>query len=280
MKEIERKNTGTLYIVATPIGNLEDITLRAIKTLKEVDLISAEDTRHTLKLLNYLGISKPLISYHRHNEDTKTDILIKELEQGKNIALVSDAGTPGICDPGEEVIKRCIEEKIKIVPIPGACAMINALICSGLDTKEFAFIGFLPLNKKNRKEKLEEIKNETKTTILYEAPHKLETTLKDLREIIGDRKIVLAREITKLHEEYVRENIDDLIEKAKDIRGEIVLILEGAKKNEEEFWTKLSIEEHYKYYEEKGLNKKEIVKQIAKDRNVNKNEIYQKFLER
>lgn len=277
---MNQKEIGTLYIVATPIGNLEDITLRAIRVLKEVDLIVAEDTRHTLKLLNHLEISKPLISYHRHNEDVKTEILIEELKQGKNLALVSDAGTPGICDPGEEVIKRCIEEEIKIVPIPGACAMINALICSGLDTKEFAFIGFLPLNKKNRKEKLEEIRKETKTTILYEAPHKLETTLKDLKEIIGDRKIVLAREITKIHEEYIRENIDELIEKAKDIKGEIVLILEGAKKNEEEFWTNLSIEEHYKYYEEKGLNKKEIIKQIAKDRNVNKNEIYQKFVER
>ena len=276
---MNQKEIGTLYIVATPIGNLEDITLRAIRVLKEVDLIVAEDTRHTLKLLNHLEISKPLISYHRHNEDVKTEILIKELKQGKNLALVSDAGTPGICDPGEEVIKKCIEEDIQIVPIPGACAMINALICSGLDTKEFAFIGFLPLNKKNRKEKLEEIRKETKTTILYEAPHKLETTLKDLKEIIGDRKIVLAREITKIHEEYIRENIDELIEKAKDIKGEIVLILEGAKNNEEEFWTNLSIEEHYKYYEKKGLNKKEIIKQIAKDRNVNKNEIYQKFLE-
>lgn len=277
---MNQKEIGTLYIVATPIGNLEDITLRAIRVLKEVDLIVAEDTRHTLKLLNHLEISKPLISYHRHNEDVKTEILIKELKQGKNLALVSDAGTPGICDPGEEVIKKCIEEDIQIVPIPGACAMINALICSGLDTKEFAFIGFLPLNKKNRKQKLEEIQNETKTTILYEAPHKLETTLKDLKEIIGDRKIVLAREITKIHEEYIRENIDELIEKAKDIKGEIVLILEGAKNNEEEFWTNLSIEEHYKYYEKKGLNKKEIIKQIAKDRNVNKNEIYQKFVER
>ena len=277
---MNQKEIGTLYIVATPIGNLEDITLRAIRVLKEVDLIVAEDTRHTLKLLNHLEISKPLISYHRHNEDVKTEILIKELKQGKNLALVSDAGTPGICDPGEEVIKKCIEEDIQIVPIPGACAMINALICSGLDTKEFAFIGFLPLNKKNRKQKLEEIQNETKTTILYEAPHKLETTLKDLKEIIGDRKIVLAREITKIHEEYIRENIDELIEKAKDIKGEIVLILEGAKNNEEESWTNLSIEEHYKYYEKKGLNKKEIIKQIAKDRNVNKNEIYQKFVER
>ena len=278
MKEINQKEIGTLYIVATPIGNLEDITLRAIKVLKEVDLIAAEDTRHTLKLLNHLEISKPLISYHRHNEDVKTDILIKELKQGKQIALVSDAGTPGICDPGEEVIKKCIGEEIPIVPIPGACAMINALICSGLDTKEFVFIGFLPLNKKNRKEKLEEIKNTTKTMILYEAPHKLETTLKDLKEIIGNRKIVLARELTKIHEEYIRENIDVLIEKAKELKGEFVLIIEGAEKKEENDLLKLSLQEHYAYYEKKGINKKEIIKQIAKDRNVSKNEIYQKFI--
>ena len=278
MKEINQKEIGTLYIVATPIGNLEDITLRAIKVLKEVDLIAAEDTRHTLKLLNHLEISKPLISYHRHNEDIKTDILIKELEQGKKIALVSDAGTPGICDPGEEVIKKCIEEEIPIVPIPGACAMINALICSGLDTKEFAFIGFLPLNKKNRKEKLEEIKNATKTMILYEAPHKLETTLKDLKEIIGNRKIVLARELTKIHEEYIRESIDVLIEKTKELKGEFVLIIEAAEKKEENDFFKLSLQEHYTYYEDKGLTKKEIIKQIAKDRNVNKNEIYQQFI--
>ena len=278
MKEINQKEIGILYIVATPIGNLEDITLRAIRVLKEVDLIAAEDTRHTLKLLNHLEISKPLISYHRHNEDIKTDILIKELEQGKKIALVSDAGTPGICDPGEEVIKKCIEEEIPIVPIPGACAMINALICSGLDTKEFAFIGFLPLNKKNRKEKLEEIKNATKTMILYEAPHKLETTLKDLKEIIENRKIVLARELTKIHEEYIRESIDVLIEKAKELKGEFVLIIEGAEKKEENDFFKLSLQEHYTYYEDKGLTKKEIIKQIAKDRNVNKNEIYQQFI--
>ena len=278
MKEINQRKMGTLYIVATPIGNLEDITLRAINVLKNVDLIAAEDTRHTLKLLNHLEISKPLISYHRHNEDVKTDILIKELKQGKQIALVSDAGTPGICDPGEEVIKKCIEEKIKIVPIPGACAMINALICSGIDTKEFLFVGFLPLNKKNRKEKLEEIKNETKTIILYEAPHKLEATLKDLKDIIEDRKIVLARELTKIHEEYIRENIDVLIEKAKDIKGEIVLIIEGAKKKEDNHLMELSLEEHYAYYEKQGLSKKDIIKQIAKDRNVNKNEIYQKFI--
>ena len=280
MKEINQKEIGTLYIVATPIGNLEDITLRAINILKEVDLIAAEDTRHTLKLLNHLEISKPLISYHRHNEDVKTDILIKELKQGKQIALVSDAGTPGICDPGEEVIKKCIEEDIPVVSIPGACAMINALICSGLDTKEFIFIGFLPLNKKNRKEKLEEIKHTTKTMILYEAPHKLETTLKDLKEIIGDRKIVLARELTKIHEEYIRENIDVLIEKAKDLKGEIVLLIEGAEKKEENDLLKLSLQEHYAYYAEKGLSKKEIIKQIARDRNVSKNEIYQQFIDK
>ncbi len=278
MKEINQKEAGTLYIVATPIGNLEDITLRAINVLKNVDLIAAEDTRHTLKLLNHLEISKPLISYHRHNEDIKTDVLLKELKQGKQIALVSDAGTPGICDPGEEVIKKCIEEGIQIVPIPGACAMVNALICSGLDTKEFLFMGFLPLNKKNRREKLEEIKNETKTIILYEAPHKLEATLKDLKDIIEDRKIVLARELTKIHEEYIRENIDVLIEKAKDIKGEIVLIIEGAKKKEDNHLMELSLEEHYAYYEKQGLSKKDIIKQIAKDRNVNKNEIYQKFI--
>ena len=167
MKKIEN---GILYIVATPIGNLEDITLRAIRVLEEVDLIAAEDTRHTLKLLNHLSISKSMISYHRHNEEIRVEGLIKELKKGKNIAIVSDAGTPGICDPGEIIIKKCIEENIKIVPIPGACAMINALIASGIDTDEFTFLGFLPLNKKNRKNKLEEIRNSNKTIILYEAP--------------------------------------------------------------------------------------------------------------
>ena len=265
---------GILYIVATPIGNLEDITLRAIKILKEVDLIAAEDTRHTLKLLNHLEISKPLISYHRHNEGIKSEVLIEKLKEGQNIALVSDAGTPGICDPGEEVIKKCIEEKIKIVPIPGACAMINSLICSGLNTKEFTFLGFLPLNKKLRKNKLEEIKNSKKTIIIYEAP-----TLKDLKEILNNRKIVLAREITKIHEEFIRESIDNLIENVKDIRGEIVLIIEENKNiSDENKLSNLSIEEHYKYYENKGYEKKEIIKLIAKDRNVNKNEIYKLFI--
>ena len=271
--------TGILYVVATPIGNLEDITLRAIRILKEADLIAAEDTRHTLKLLNHLEISKPLISYHRHNEETKSDVLIEKLEEGKNIALVSDAGTPGICDPGEEVIKKCIDRGIQVVPIPGACAMINSLICSGIDTKEFTFLGFLPLNKKSRKSKLEEIRNSNKTIIIYEAPHKIETTLKDLRDILEDRKVVLAREITKIHEEFIRTDIQNLIEISKDIKGEIVLIIEGKKYlDEQNELNNLSLEEHYKFYESQGLDKKEIINKTAKDRTTNKNEIYQKFI--
>ena len=271
---------GTLYVVATPIGNLEDITLRAIRILKEVDLIAAEDTRHTLKLLNHLEISKPLISYHRHNEDVKSDVLIEKLQEGKDVALVSDAGTPGICDPGEEIIKKCIELEINVVPIPGACAMINSLICSGISTKEFTFLGFLPLNKKLRKNKLEEIEKTNKTIIIYEAPHKLETTLKDLKLILNnERKIVLAREITKIHEEFIRESIDDLIRKSESIKGEIVLIIEGNNNViEENELNKLSIEEHYKFYENQGFNKKEIIKKIAKDRNVSKNDIYKNFI--
>ena len=270
---------GELYVVATPIGNLEDITLRAINILKKVDLIAAEDTRHTLKLLNHLEISKPLISYHRHNEELRVDLLIEKLEEGQNIALVSDAGTPGICDPGEEIIKKCIEKQIKVIPIPGACAMINALICSGLDTNEFTFIGFLPLNKKLRKNKLEEIEKSNKTIILYEAPHKLKNTLKDLKEVINDRKIVLAREITKIHEEFIRGSIDELINKIDNIKGEIVLLIEkNTISNKENKFDHLTLEEHYKLYEDKGYNKKEIIKKLAKDRNVNKNEIYQKFI--
>lgn len=275
---MEEKNKGNLYIVATPIGNLEDITLRAVRILKEVDLIAAEDTRHTLKLLNHLEISKPMISYHRHNEGERTDDLIKELEAGKQIALVSDAGTPGICDPGEEIIKRCIEKNIKIIPIPGACAMVNALIASGVSTKEFSFLGFLPLNKKTRREKLEEIKNSNKTTILYEAPHKLKNTLKDLSDIVENRKMVLARELTKIHEEYIRGTVDELIEKSENLKGEIVLIIEESKKKEENKLNDLSLEEHYNFYKAQGLSKKEIIKKIAKDRNVNKNEIYQYFI--
>ena len=271
---------GTLYIVATPIGNLEDITLRALNILKEVDVIAAEDTRQTLKLLNHFEISKPLISYHRHNEDVKSSTLIEKLNNGENIALVSDAGTPGICDPGEEVIKKAIEENINVVPIPGACAMINALIASGIDTNEFCFLGFLPLNKKLRKEKLEEIENSNKTIILYEAPHKMKNTLEDLRKILEDRKVVLARELTKIHEEFLRDNISNLLEKMDNLKGEMILIIERRKQKQNitNDLNELTLEEHYQYYEKQGLEKKEIIKRIAKDRNVNKNEIYMKFI--
>ena len=273
---------GKLYIVATPIGNLEDITLRALRVLKEVDLIAAEDTRQTLKLLNHYEINKPLISYHRHNEETKSEILIEKLRNGENIALVSDAGTPGICDPGEEVIKKAIEDNIEVIPIPGACAMINALIVSGISTKEFEFLGFLPLNIMLRRQKLIDIEISSNTIIIYEAPHKMKTTLGDLKEILKDRKIVLARELTKIHEEFIRKSIDELLSEIDTIKGEMILIIEGNKIDTEECknFDEISLEDHYKLYEEKGLNKKEIIKQIAKDRNVNKNEIYMYFLEK
>ena len=249
---------GTLYLVATPIGNLEDITLRAIRILKEVDVIAAEDTRQTLKLLNHLEISKTLISYHRHNEDFKKDILIERLNKGENVAIVTDAGTPAISDPGEEIVKEAIKNDIKIIPIPGACALINALIASGLNTKEFSFYAFLPLNKKLRKSKFEEIKKDGKTAIIYEAPHKLVNTLKDILSILGDREIVLAKELTKIHEKFVRGKVSTVEEK--------------------NLLNDLSLEEHYKFYEAEGLEKKEIIKKIAKDRNVNKNEIYKHFI--
>ena len=270
---------GKLYLVATPIGNLEDITLRALRILKEVDFIAAEDTRNTLKLLNHFEIKKPLISNHRHNEEDRENSLIEKLKDGKNIAVVSDAGTPGISDPGEVIAKRAIEENIEVIPIPGACAAINALIASGLNTKEFVFFGFLPLNKKLRKEKLEEIKNENKTLIIYEAPHKIKDTLNDLKNVVGDRKIVLVRELTKIHEEFIRGNIDEIIEKSENLKGEMILLIEGNNEiNNENILNNLSLEEHYNVYEKQGLDKKEIIKKIAKDRGVNKNEIYQYFL--
>lgn len=271
---------GKIYLVATPIGNLEDMTFRAIKVLKEVDLIAAEDTRHTLQLLNHFEISKPMISYHRHNEEVKTDGLIEQVLQGRNIAIVTDAGTPGISDPGEEIVKSAIENDIEIIPIPGACALINSLIVSGINTKEFSFYGFLPLNKKNRKDILAKIAKENKTVILYEAPHKLQKTLEDILEKIGDIPACLVRELTKIHEEKLYGNISELIQKCKEPKGEFVIILDlNNKENTEEVdFAEMDLKEHYAFYEKLGLEKKEIIKQIAKDRNVPKNEIYQQFL--
>ncbi len=276
MKE-EKK--GKLFLVATPIGNLEDITLRAINVLKDVDLIAAEDTRHTLKLLNHLNLANPLISYHRHNEDIKTDKLMDKLLEGKNIALVSDAGTPGICDPGEAIVKTCVEKGIDVIPIPGACAMINALVASGIDTKEFTFLGFLPLNKKLRKEKLHKIQTSQETIILYEAPHKLMSTLNDLEMVLGDRRVVLARELTKIYEQFIRGTIEEVIKKAQNLKGEMVLIIQGNKKIDiKQEFEDMSLEDHYQLYESQGLEKKEIIKRIAKDRKLARNEVYQKFL--
>ena len=278
------EKTGKLYLVATPIGNLEDITYRAVKVLSEVDVIAAEDTRHSLKLLNHLNISKPLISYHRHNEDNKTELLINKLLSGENIALITDAGTPAISDPGEEVVKQAINNNIEIIPIPGACALINALIASGMDTKEFVFYGFLPLNKKLRKNKFDEIKKENKTIILYEAPHKINQTLNDILKELGNVNLVIARELTKIHEEFIRGKVSKIIDNYSELKGEIIILIEGNKlidnsDNNNEFLNSLSLEEHYNFYKSQNLDKKEIIKKIAKDRNVNKNEIYMKFID-
>ncbi len=275
---------GKLFLVATPIGNLEDITLRALRILKEVDLIAAEDTRHTLKLLNHFEISKPLISYYKQNESTRSAELVEKLKSGKNIAIVSDAGTPGISDPGEEIVKYCVRENIEIVPVPGACAFVNALICSGITTREICFLGFLSTVKKERKEKLGELKYETKTLIFYEAPHKLKNTLEDMLQIFGDRKIVLARELTKIHEEFIRGEISDILQNINEIKGEFVVIVEGNKNSKKDVeiqnLNEMTLEEQYQFYEKQGLSKKEIIKKIAKNKGVHKNEIYQNFLEK
>ena len=275
---------GKIYLVATPIGNLEDITIRALNILKEVDLIAAEDTRHTLGLLNHFEISKPLISYYKQNEKSKSEMLIQKVLEGQNIAVVSDAGTPGISDPGEEIVKVAIKNNIEVIPIPGACAFVNALIASGLNTREFCFVGFLSTEKREKKEKLESLKYETKTLIFYEAPHKLKTTLETIYEIFGERKIVLARELTKIHEEFIRGNISEILEKVEVMKGEFVILREGSIESKADIQkskiNNQTLEEHYEMYERQGLEKKEIIKKIAKDRNVNKNEIYQYFINR
>ena len=273
---------GKIYLVATPIGNLEDITFRAINILKNVDLIAAEDTRHTLKLLNYYEISKPLISYHRHNEEVKSSILIEKVLNDENIAIVTDAGTPGISDPGEEIVKEAIENNIEIIPVPGACAFVNALISSGLNTKQFSFYGFLPLNKKLRKKIFEKILKENKTVILYEAPHKLQKTLKDILENIGDVNCVIAKELTKMHEQFFRDKITNLIPEFEEPKGEYIILLDlnEIQNEEENNIENKSIDEQYLFYQEQGMDKKEIIKIIAKNKKVPKNEIYQHFIEK
>lgn len=247
-----------------------------------MDVVAAEDTRHTLKLLNHLEISKPLISYYKQNEKVKSNILIEKILNGENVALVSDAGTPAISDPGEEVVKEAIKNNIEIIPVPGACAAINALIASGINTKEFIFIGFLPVNKKEKIEKLEKIKSFKQTLIFYEAPHKLINTLENIKSVLGDRKIALAREITKIHEEFLRGNISEVLIKINEPKGEFVIVIEGNEDNikteKQEILNNLSLEEHYEYYKKQNYDKKEIIKNIARDRGTNKNEIYQYFI--
>ena len=273
---------GKLYLIATPIGNLEDITIRALNILKQVDLIAAEDTRHTLKLLNHFEINKPLISYYKQTENFKSEILINKLLEGKNIGLVTDAGTPGISDPGEVIVKEAIKNNIQVIPIPGACALVNALIASGLNTNKFKFIGFLPVNQGEKRQILEQIKYETNTLIFYEAPHKLVGTLSTIYEEFGDRQCVLAKELTKIHEEFVRGSVSEVIDIIGEPKGEFVILIEGNSKTKQEVeidnLNEKTLEEHYKYYEDLGLDKKEIIKKIAKDRKVNKNEIYKNFL--
>jgi len=272
---------GKLYLVATPIGNLEDITIRALNTLKEVDIILAEDTRKSLKLLNHFDISKKLISFYRHNEGVKIDYVISLLEEGKNLAVVSDAGTPGISDPGEDLVRACIEKEIAIIPIPGSVAFIQGLICSGFDTTRFCFEGFLPMNKKGRKERLKSLQNEERTMIFYEAPHKLKYTLEDLKEYFGEeRRVVLAREITKIYEEFLRMTLKEAIDYYEDenIKGEFVVLLEGKSLEIEANYSDDSIEDLMKKYLEQGIDKKEAMKLVARDKGITKSEVYKYLL--
>lgn len=272
---------GTLFLVATPIGNLQDITFRAVDTLKMVDLIAAEDTRQSIKLLNHFDIKKPLVSYHEHNKNTKGNYLIEQLEMGKNIALVSDAGSPGISDPGEDLVKLAADNNIKVTMIPGPVAAMTALVISGLPTGQFVFEGFLPMNKRARQEHLNRLKDEIRTIIFYEAPHKLTYTLKDIYNALGDRRIALARELTKLHEEVIRCSLHEAIDlySEKPPKGEYVLIVEGQNRNvieenEKNKFSEISIEEHVQMYIDEGLPKKDAIKKVADDRGMTKRDIY------
>lgn len=277
---------GKLYICPTPIGNLEDITLRTLRILKEVDAIAAEDTRHTIRLLRHFDIQKFLISYHEHNEKTKSQYLIERLLQGENIALVSDAGMPGISDPGEILIKRCIEENINVEVLPGATAGIMGLVASGLDTRQFAFEGFLNREKKKRKERLEKIKDQDRTLVFYEAPHRIKDTLKDMIDILGNRRGVVARELTKKYEEFIRGNLQEIYDHFLESppKGEMVLLCEGISSEEEELrqqeaYEELTIKQHITSFMETGMDKKEAIKKVAKLRKISKSEVYKEAID-
>ncbi len=277
--------TGTLYLCATPIGNLEDITFRVLRTLKEVDLIAAEDTRNSIKLLNHFEIKTPMTSYHEFNKIDKAYQLVERLKEGKNIALITDAGTPGISDPGEDIVRICYEQGVPVTSLPGAAACITALTMSGRSTRRFAFEAFLPKDKKERAAVLEELKNETRTIIIYEAPHHLVKTVTELMNAIGDRELTLCRELTKKHEEKMQTTFSQVLEyyKENDPRGEYVMVICGRsrqelEKEQQESWEAMSVEEHMAHYEGQGIDRKEAMKLVAKDRGVSKRDIYQSLL--
>ena len=279
-------NSGTLYLCATPIGNLEDMTFRAVRVLKEADLIAAEDTRNSIRLLNHFDIHTPMTSYHEYNRIEKGHHLVSLLLEGKNIALITDAGTPGISDPGEDLVRMCRDAGIPVTSVPGACACVNALIISGRPTRRFCFEAFLPADKKDRRRVLREIQEETRTTVIYEAPHRLRNTLQELLEVLGDRRLSICRELTKKFETVMETTLEDAVRfyGEQEPRGEYVLVLEGrshASIDEEERsrFENMSVQEHVEMYEEQGLNRKDAMKQAAKDRGVSKRDIYRSLLE-
>lgn len=274
--------TGTLYLCATPIGNLEDMTFRVIRTLKEVDLIAAEDTRNSIKLLNHFEIQTPMTSYHEYNKYEKGRKLVEKLLEGQNIALITDAGTPGISDPGEELVKMCYESGIPVTSLPGAAACITALTISGLSTRRFAFEAFLQSDKKEREQILKEMETETRTMIVYEAPHRLVKTLKLFLERLGNRKITVCRELTKRHETALAVTLEEAVAhyEANPPKGECVLVIEGksreeAREEERKQWEEMTIEDHMEVYTKQGMDKKSAMKAVAKDRGVSKRDIYQ-----
>ena len=279
-------NSGTLYLCATPIGNLEDMTFRAVRVLKEADLIAAEDTRNSIRLLNHFDIHTPMTSYHEYNRIEKGHHLVSLLLEGKNIALITDAGTPGISDPGEDLVRMCRDAGIPVTSVPGACACVNALIISDRPTRRFCFEAFLPADKKDRRRVLQEIQEETRTTVIYEAPHRLRKTLQELLEVLGDRRLSICRELTKKFETVMETTLEDAVRfyGEQEPRGEYVLVLEGrshASIDEEERsrFENMSVQEHVEMYEEQGLNRKDAMKQAAKDRGVSKRDIYRSLLE-
>ena len=276
---------GKLYLCATPIGNLEDMTYRVIRTLQEVDLIAAEDTRNSIKLLNHFEIKTPMTSYHEYNKIEKGKKLVEKLQSGVDIALITDAGTPGISDPGEELVKMCYDAGIEVTSLPGAAACITALTLSGLSTRRFAFEAFLPADKKEKQAILKELENETRTIVMYEAPHRLVKTLQELLDNLGNRRLTVCRELTKKHETAFVSTLEEALRyyESNEPKGECVLVIEGKSREElrrEEVskWEEMSIEEHMEYYTSQGIDKKEAMKLVAKDRGIGKRDVYQQLL--